>query len=132
MRLSLFVAAALFSASLSAHATPVEYVFTGNFTGTLGANSFNNAAGTFAFTGDTSTVVNLGGGFYTNTAGVSTITLASLGTATFLSSTFGAESQPNAGAFYDIGTGFGVDHEFSICHLCFDIAVRSHHRSFHY
>lgn len=110
MRLSFFVAAALLSASLTVYASPVEYTFTGDFTGTLGSTAFTDAAGTFAFVGDTSTVVNLGG-IYTNTAGVSTITLASLGSATFLSSTFGAESQANAGAFYDSASGFGMGTE---------------------
>jgi hypothetical protein len=112
MRLPLFVASALLSVSIAAHASPVVYTFTGDFSGTLGTTSFSDDFGTFTFTGDTSTVVG-SGGYYYNTAGVSTITLEGLGTATFLSSTFGAESQSNAGAFYDSATDFGVGTESS-------------------
>ena len=97
---------------LTAAASPVLYTFTGDFSGSLGSTQFSDVAGTFAFTGDTSTVHD-NSGIYTNTAGVSTITLAGVGSATFLSSTFGVESQSNAAAFYDVATSFGVGTESS-------------------
>ncbi|HZL28011.1 MAG TPA: PEP-CTERM sorting domain-containing protein [Acidobacteriaceae bacterium] len=91
-----------------AHAAPITYTMSGVFSGSIGATSFTDTAATFTFVGDTSATASLGAGFYTNTAGVSTITLAGLGTATFLSTTFGAESQFDGAGFYDIANGFGV------------------------
>ena len=107
MRLSSFVPAVMLAAALTAGATPVVYTLSGNFTGTLGSTSFINDPGTFSFTGDTSTATS-GGLFHYNTVGTGTFSLAGDGTATFLSSTFGAESQANAGGFYDSATDFGL------------------------
>src|SRR6185312_9706986 len=105
----LFVLAALLAAgSLSvAHADPVTYTLTGTFSGSLGSTSFTSIAGTITMVGDTSGVTDLGSGFFTNTTGTSTITLQGLGTATFLSTTFGAESQFDGAGFYDTANGFG-------------------------
>jgi hypothetical protein len=101
MRLFVF-AAMLAAGSLSvAHADPVTYTLTGSFTGSLGAVSFHSLSGTITFAGDTSGITDLGAGFFTNTA------VQGLGTATFLSATFGAESQFDGAGFYDIANGFG-------------------------
>jgi hypothetical protein len=109
MRLLVLAAAAFFCAGSAAHADPVVYTLTGTFTGTIGTSSFTDASGTFTLNSDTSDIVAQGGGFYTNTAGVSTITLAGIGTATFLSSTFGAYSAFDAAGFYDTANSFGAD-----------------------
>lgn len=108
MRLRLFVAAVLALCCVSAYADPVTYTLSGTFSGTLGALSFSGAAGSIVFQGDTSSVNSLGGGFYTNTVGVSTFTVAGIGTAIFLSPTFGAESNSGGAGFFDIATGFGT------------------------
>ena len=109
MRASIFLLA---SASLAltslAFASPVTYTLTGDISGTLGLQSFTAVQATFTFVGDTSGTVNQGAGFYTNTLGIGTITLGSIGTATFTSSTFGAESEFDGAGFYDTANGFGV------------------------
>jgi len=109
MRLFVLAAVLAISSFSAAHADPVMYTLTGSFTGSLGAVSFTSLPGTITFVGDTSGITNLGAGFYTNTAGVSSITLQGLGTAVFLSSTFGVSSQFDGAGFYDIANGFGSD-----------------------
>lgn len=109
VRLSIVVAAAMLAAAgLSACADPVTYTLTGSFTGSLGSVSFTNDPGTFTFIGDTSGITSLGAGYYVDDAGISTITLDGLGTATFLSSTFGAESNEDGAGFLDLANGFGL------------------------
>ena len=109
MRLSLLVAAALLCCCVAAEADPVTYTLTGTFTGTIGALSFTSDPGSITLQADTSGITDQGGGFYTNTDGVSSITLAGIGTAVFLSSTFGAYSASYAAGFYDISNSFGAD-----------------------
>ncbi len=104
----LAVFAALLALPAVTLADPVTYTLTGDISGTIGALSFAATSATFTFVGDTSGIVDQGAGFYTNTVGVSTITLDGIGTAVFLSSTFGAESEFNTAGFYDIATGFGA------------------------
>lgn len=94
-------------ASVAAHADPVTYSLAGTFTGTIGALSFTDASGTITQISDTTMTDSLGAGFYTNTGGISTITLQGIGTAIFLSSTFGAESQFDGAGFFDSDNGFG-------------------------
>jgi hypothetical protein len=109
MRLSLFAAAAvLCAASMAAKADPVTYTLSGTFTGTIGALSFTSDAGTITFQGDTAGITNQGGGFYTDTDGISTITLGGIGTAIFLSPGFGAYGAQDTAGFYDIDNGFGA------------------------
>ena len=103
-----FAAATLLSGILAAHADPVTYNLSGSFSGILGATAFSGVAGTFTFNGDTAGITDLGGGYYINTDGISTITLKGVGTATFLSPSFGVESETNSASFYDVPTGFAV------------------------
>jgi len=109
MRLSLFAAAlALCAVSLAAHANPVQYTLSGTMSGTLGANTFTDAAVTFTFLGDTANTNAIGAGNYTNTLGIGTVFINGLGTATFSSSTFGVLGTVEAAGFSDSGTGFNV------------------------
>ncbi|HLI77243.1 MAG TPA: PEP-CTERM sorting domain-containing protein [Acidobacteriaceae bacterium] len=108
MRLSLYAAAALVFASVVAHADPVTYTLTGTFTGTINGVGFTSDPGTITQTTDTTATVDQGSGFYTNTGGISTITLGGIGTAIFLSPSFGAEGASNTAGFYDISTSFGA------------------------
>lgn len=105
-------ASALFSAAPAAHAEPITYTLSGLLSGQLGAHtgstSFTNAFSTLTFIGDTSTTQNLGGGFYINTAGVSTFSIAGIGRGTFSSPTLGVESEYGAFAFYDIPDPFAI------------------------
>ena len=109
MRCTLVLAAlALCAASVAAHADPVTYTLSGTMSGSVGSNTFTDSATVLTFVGETSGLLSLGAGFYTNTDGVSTITIAGLGTATFLSPALGVESQFNGAAFYDLSNGFAV------------------------
>jgi hypothetical protein len=101
----LLFAAAAFPA---ARAESVTYTLTGTFSGSVGALTFNSVAGTFSLVGDTANTTSVGGGFYTNTLGVATISIDGIGTAFFYSPTFGAEAQFGGAGFYDPDTGFGV------------------------
>jgi hypothetical protein len=109
MRLCLYAAAAFLFASVVAHADPVTYTLSSTFTGTINGLAFTDAPGTFTFKGDTSTTVDNGAGFYTNSSGLSTITLDGFGTATFLSSTFGVSSSEYDAGFYDPASNFGFN-----------------------
>lgn len=109
MRRFLYAAfAALLASGAVAHADPVTYTLTGTFTGTIGALSFTDDPGTIREVTDTSATMSNGGGFYTNTGGISTITLGGIGTAIFLSPDFGAEGATDTAGFFDIATGFGA------------------------
>lgn len=66
-------------------AEPITYTDSAIATGTLGSNSFTNALVTITFTGNTANVTG-GGGFFTNTVGTVTVTVAGIGTATFTDS----------------------------------------------
>ena len=101
-------AALLLGGTREARATPVTYTLGGEFSGTLGSTSFKNELATFTFTGDTANTKDLGSGFYADTAGISTFTLNGVKTATFLSPTFGVESEFGAAAFYDFGKPFAA------------------------
>jgi hypothetical protein len=109
MRHSLFLAVSILCvANAIAHADPVMYTLSGIMSGSIGSTMFTDSLATWTFVGDTSGITSLGAGFDTSTDGISTITLAGVGTATFLSSTFGVESQFDGAAFYDAANGFGV------------------------
>ena len=109
MRLSLFAAAAILcAASMAAKADPVTYTLSGTFTGSIGAVNFTSDSGTITLQADTTGITDQGNGFYTNTDGISTITLANIGTAIFLSPSFGAIGSQDSAGFYDIDTSFGV------------------------
>ena len=100
----LFAAAAFHTAS----AESVTYALTGTFTGSLGAQTFTSAPGTFSFVGDTANTTAVDASFYMNTLGVASISIDGIGNAIFASPTFGAESQFAGAGFYDPNTGFGV------------------------
>jgi hypothetical protein len=109
MRLSLFAAAAvLCAASMAAKADPVTYTLSGTFTGSIGALNFTSDSGTITFQGDTAGITNQGGGFYTDTDGITSITLTNIGTAFFLSPSFGAYGSQDSAGFYDMANGFGA------------------------
>jgi hypothetical protein len=113
MRVSLFVAAlALGAVSLSAHANPVQYTLTGNMSGSLGADTFTDAAVTITFLANTANTDSLGFGYYTNTTGAGTVSVAGLGTATILSSTFGV-----------VGSGLGSDGGAGFFDNGFDVGI---------
>jgi hypothetical protein len=109
MRVSLFVAAlALCAVSVAAHADSVNYTLAGIMSGSLGADTFTDATVTFTFLGDTSNTNSLGAGFFTNDIGTGTVTIDGLGTATFLSSTFGVLGESESAGFADLATGFNL------------------------
>ncbi len=103
-----FTALAIILASASAHADPVTYSLSGTFSGSLGSQTFTNTSGTIKFVGTTAGITDHGFGYFTDTAGISTIALAGIGSATFLSPGFGAESELNAAGFFDFVTDFGT------------------------
>lgn len=109
MRLSFIAAVAALCVASAAYADPVTYTLTGTYTGSLNGVSFSSDPGTITFTGDTAGITNQGAGFYTDTDGISTITLKGFGTAIFLSPTFGAYSAFEAAGFYDTSNSFGAD-----------------------
>lgn len=88
--LSLCAATVLLSACLGAHASPITYTFNARLSGSIGANSFTLANVVFTQAADTSAIVALGSNSYVNDSGTSTVTIQGVGTATILSSTFGA------------------------------------------
>jgi len=107
MRVSLFAAAlALCSVSMTAHADAVNYTLSGTMSGSLGADNFTDATVTFTFVGATTNTQSLGAGFFTNDIGTGTVTIGGLGTATFLSSTFGVEGSMFGAGFADLTVGF--------------------------
>ncbi len=109
MRVSIFVAAlALCAVNLAAHADAVRYTLTGTMSGTLGIDAFTGAAVTLTFLGDTNNINSRGSGFYTNTIGTGSFTIAGLGTGTFLSSTFGVEGATESAGFFDAGFNVGI------------------------
>jgi hypothetical protein len=65
-----------------AHAATIYYTEQATATGSLGSDSFTSALVTITFVGDTA---NAGGssGFFTNSIGAATVTIAGIGTATF-------------------------------------------------
>lgn len=104
----IFTVLLLTFAPSAVYADPITYSLQGTFSGSLGALSFSDTPGTFIFQGDDSGKTSLGAGYYTNTQGISTLLLNGVGTAIFLSQTFGVESQMDGAAFYDAANGFGV------------------------
>ncbi len=93
-------------------ASPITYTVEGTATGTLGTNAFIDALVTVTFTGDTSNVVNQGGGFFSNSIGTATVTVAGVGTATFTDSMQAFVNQtygpPAAAGIGDITQGGSV------------------------
>lgn len=109
MRFSTIAAVlALSAASLAAHADAVTYTLSGNFSGSLGATTFTDTAATFSFVADSADITSLGAGYYLNARGTGTISIDGLGSATFLSSTFGVLGSMGSAGFVDFGTGFTV------------------------
>ncbi len=114
MRLSTFVAtAAVLSASLVCHASEITFTDVATLSGTIGSTTFTNAVVTFTQVTDTSSSFAFASGVYGNDGGTSTVTIAGLGTATLLSTTFGAVAQEFSTTheglgFYDQGNAFAV------------------------
>jgi hypothetical protein len=114
MRLSTFVAAAaLLSTSLVAHASDITFTEVATLSGTIGSTTFTNAVVTFTQMTDTSSLITFAPGVYFNDGGTSTVTIAGVGTATLLGTTFGAIAQEfsathEALGFYDQSNGFAV------------------------
>jgi hypothetical protein len=109
MRFSLFAAALSLSvASLAAHADVITYTMSGDFSGSLGATSFTDTAGTFTFVSDTADIESVGFGIYLNEVGSGAVTIDGVGSAMFLSSTFGVLGSVESAGFIDLNTGFAV------------------------
>jgi hypothetical protein len=84
--LALALAAVLFLAG-RAPAGPITYTEAATASGTLGGTAFTDALLTLTLVGDTLNVTAAaGGGFFTNTVGTFTVTVAGIGTATFTDS----------------------------------------------
>ena len=79
----LLAALSLFFAAGFVNAEPIVYTESVTASGTLGSESFTNSLVTLTFVGDTSTVVSVISGFFTNEVGTATVDVASLGSATF-------------------------------------------------
>lgn len=92
---------------LPASATPVTYSLTGTFSGSLNGVSFANQQGTFLLSSDTSSVLDLNYAFF-NSDGTSTFQLGSATPVSFLSSSFGVESEYGAASFMDASKNFAV------------------------
>jgi hypothetical protein len=75
-----------------ADATQITYTDQGTISGSLGASAFTNALVTVSFTGDTANVTG-GLGFWSNSVGTATVTVAGVGTATFTDSMFAFDNQ---------------------------------------
>ena len=84
------IALALYG-TVPVHAAPITYTVLSTGSGTLGSNSFSDAQVRVSFAGDTSNVT--GSGFYTNNVGTGTVSIAGLGTATFLDSIYAFDNQ---------------------------------------
>lgn len=92
----------------AAHASPIVYTYSGVFSGSLGATTFTNQAAVFTFRkANTNNIVNTDNAFFTNTQGTGTFRFGTT-LATFLSSSFGVESEYGAASFLDATTGFAV------------------------
>ena len=74
------------ASSAIALAGPITYTFTGSVTGTLGSTTFTDAALTATLLGDTTNALpDGGGGFYNNIgAGLASISIAGVGSGTFI------------------------------------------------
>ena len=82
----------------SAGAAPITYTETATATGTLGSTAFTNSQITVSFAGDTSGVTSLAPGILINPAGVTTVAVAGLGTATLTGSVAAVDDQAFGGA----------------------------------
>lgn len=107
---SLLLVATLLSAGLAARADVLTYTYSGNFSGVLGGTTFTNASTTFTETANTSGLVPVFSGVLN--PGTVSVNVAGVGTATFLSSTAGAFTEPLGGvqlvAIFDPNSGFGL------------------------
>lgn len=113
MRLrTVLAAAAILAASLTSKAESITYTTSAYLSGSIGTSTFSNALTTFSLTADTSSLTGIPGLFSFNTGGISTVTIAGIGTATVLSNTYGAVAQNfgsfGAAGFYDPSTAFAV------------------------
>jgi hypothetical protein len=79
----LLAALSLFFAAGFVNAEPIVYTESVTASGTLGSESFTNSLVTLTFVGDTSTVISVISGFFTNEVGTATVDVASLGSAIF-------------------------------------------------
>jgi len=80
-----------------ASAAPITYSWWGYGSGVLGNSPFNNALVTFNYYADTDNTVFLGGGVAYNQAGTGTVTIDSIGSATFTDARMVAEWTTNTG-----------------------------------
>jgi hypothetical protein len=77
---------------MASQATPITYYNQVVASGMLGTTSFTDALVTVTFNGDTANVTG-GGGFYSNMVGTGTLTIAGLGTATFIDDVYAFVNQ---------------------------------------
>ena len=81
-----------------AGAAPITYTETATATGTLGGTAFTNSQVTVSFAGDTSGITSIAPGVLINPAGITTVTVAGLGTATLTGGAAAADDQAFGGA----------------------------------
>ena len=100
---------ALIAAPVMAYAIPITFTQTSTASGMLGSTSFTDATITFTQVTDTSANT-FSGGLYRNLAGVTTVTIDGVGTATFASSTLGFSVEPSfpGEALYDSSNTFAL------------------------
>ena len=102
----------LLSTCIGAHALPITYTYSANLSGSLGGTSFTQAVVVFTQMGNTSGISLLPTNVYVNDSGTTTVMIQGIGTATVLSSTFGAyaqqQGQLDSLGFFDTTTNFGV------------------------
>ena len=113
---SFLAAAALLSASVAAHATLITFTYSGIANGSLNGVGFTNATVTMVQNTDTSDNFAFAPGVYGNDAGTVTVTVAGLGTATILTSGFGAVAEEYSPTyellgFYSPATFFGTSEQ---------------------
>jgi hypothetical protein len=113
---SLLAAAALLSANLAAHASPITFTYSGIATGSLNGVGFTNATVTMVQNTDTSDTFAFAPGVYGNDTGAVTLTVAGLGTATILTADFGAVAEEYSPTyellgFYSPATFFGTSEQ---------------------
>lgn len=95
--------------TLAAHADPVLYTLSGNFTGTLDGVKFTGVAGSFTELSDTSLVTTIDPGlYYTNTGGSAVLNLGGFAPIYFPGTALGVESETSTASFYDLRSGFAV------------------------
>ncbi len=109
-----------------ASAGTITYTEQAVASGTLGANSFTNATVILTLTGDTTNVVNQGGGFFSNTVGTFTGFVGGIGTFTFTDSLQVFDNQvfsPPAAGFGSLTAGGSILDTFSNVFATYDLTT---------